>query len=111
VASEIAVEIGRLKRQRNAVILGHNYMEPVLFYSVPDFKGDSLDLARKAAQTDKDVIVFCGVRFMAETAKILNPTRTVLLPAEKADALARSPPRTWQSQNSSGAGGDLQHIC
>jgi quinolinate synthase len=82
--AEIAVEIGRLKRQRNAVILGHNYMEPVLFYSVPDFKGDSLDLARKAAQTDKDVIVFCGVRFMAETAKILNPTKTVLLPAEKA---------------------------
>jgi len=82
--AEIAVEINALKRQRNAVILGHNYMEPVLFYSVPDFKGDSLDLARKAAATDKDVIVFCGVRFMAETAKILNPTHTVLLPALKA---------------------------
>ena len=82
--AEIAVEIQALKEQRNAVILGHNYMEPVLFYSVPDFKGDSLDLSRKAAQTDKDVIVFCGVRFMAETAKILNPTKTVLLPALKA---------------------------
>jgi quinolinate synthase len=82
--AEIAVEIKGLKQQRNAVILGHNYMEPVLFHSVPDFKGDSLDLSRKAAQTDKDVIVFCGVRFMAETAKILNPTRTVLLPALKA---------------------------
>jgi quinolinate synthase len=82
--AEIAVEIKALKQERNAVILGHNYMEPVLFYSIPDFKGDSLDLSRKAAQTDRDVIVFCGVKFMAETAKILNPTKTVLLPAEKA---------------------------
>jgi quinolinate synthase len=82
--AEIAVEINELKLQRNAVILGHNYMEPALFHSIPDFTGDSLDLSRKAAQTDKDVIVFCGVRFMAETAKILNPTKTVLLPAVKA---------------------------
>lgn len=82
--AEIAVEIEALKKERNAVILGHNYMEPALFHSIPDFTGDSLDLSRKAAQTDKDVIVFCGVRFMAETAKILNPSKTVLLPAEKA---------------------------
>ena len=82
--AEIAVEINELKLRRNAVILGHNYMEPALFHSIPDFTGDSLDLSRKAAQTDKDVIVFCGVRFMAETAKILNPTKTVLLPAAKA---------------------------
>ncbi|MDX9991034.1 MAG: quinolinate synthase NadA [Anaerolineales bacterium] len=82
--SEIAVEINRLKKERNAVILGHNYMEPVLFHSIPDFRGDSLDLSRKAASTDKDVIVFCGVKFMAETAKILNPSKTVLLPAQKA---------------------------
>jgi quinolinate synthase len=82
--AEIAVEINELKKQRNAVILGHNYMEPALFHSIPDFTGDSLDLSRKAAQTDKDVIVFCGVKFMAETAKILNPNRTVLLPAAKA---------------------------
>jgi quinolinate synthase len=82
--AELIVEINRLKEERNAVILGHNYMEPVLFHSIPDFKGDSLMLSRKAAETDKDVIVFCGVRFMAETAKILNPDKTVLLPAKVA---------------------------
>lgn len=84
IKAEIAVEINALKVERNAVILGHNYMEPALFYSIPDFTGDSLDLSRKAAQTDKDVIVFCGVKFMAETAKILNPSKTVLLPSDKA---------------------------
>src|SRR5512144_2744958 len=82
--AELAVEINALKKEKNAVILGHNYMEPALYYSIPDFVGDSLELSRKAAQTDKDVIVFCGVRFMAETAKILNPSKTVLLPAQKA---------------------------
>ena len=82
--AEVAAQIVDLKKEKNAVILGHNYMEPALFYSIPDFTGDSLDLSRKAAQTDRDVIVFCGVRFMAETAKILNPSRTVLLPSDKA---------------------------
>jgi quinolinate synthase len=81
--AEVAAEVQRLKVERNAVILGHNYMEPALFHSVPDFQGDSLELSRRAAETDKSVIVFCGVRFMAETAKILNPTKTVLLPTEK----------------------------
>lgn len=84
IKSEIAAEINRLKIEKNAVILGHNYMEPALFNSVPDFVGDSLALARRAAQTDKDIIVFCGVHFMAETAKILNPLKTVLIPSEKA---------------------------
>jgi quinolinate synthase len=82
--AELAEEINRLKQEKNAVILGHNYMEPALFHSVPDFTGDSLELSRKAAQTDREVIVFCGVEFMAETAKILSPDKTVLLPAEKA---------------------------
>src|SRR5712664_1133026 len=82
--ADLAARINRLKTEKNAVILGHNYMELALFHSIPDHVGDSLDLARKAAATDKDIIVFCGVRFMAETAKILNPTKTVLLPSEKA---------------------------
>jgi quinolinate synthase len=82
--SEIAAKVNQVKAEKKAVILGHNYMEPALFYSIPDFVGDSLDLARRAAQTDKDIIVFCGVKFMAETAKLLNPTKTVLIPSEKA---------------------------
>jgi quinolinate synthase len=73
-----------LKIEKNAVILGHNYMEPALFHSIPDYVGDSLELSRKAAKTDKDIIVFCGVKFMAETAKILNPGKKVLIPSEKA---------------------------
>src|SRR5215210_556519 len=82
--AELAAEINQLKLERNAVILGHNYMEPALFHSIPDYTGDSLELSRRAAATEADVIVFCGVRFMAETAKILNPSRTVLLPAKVA---------------------------
>ena len=82
--AELAAQINQLKIQKNAVILGHNYMEPALFHSIPDFVGDSLELSRKAAETDKDIIVFCGVKFMAETAKILNPQKKVLIPSEKA---------------------------
>ncbi len=81
--AELAVEINALKQQRNAVILGHNYMEPALFNSIPDYTGDSLYLSRVAASTEADVIVFCGVEFMAETAKLLNPTKTVLIPSLK----------------------------
>ena len=81
IKAELVYEINRLKQEKNAVILGHNYMEPALFHTIPDFVGDSLALSRMAAQTDKDMIVFCGVEFMAETAKILNPNKTVLIPA------------------------------
>ncbi len=82
--AELVWEINRLKAERGAVILGHNYMEPALYHTIPDFVGDSLELARKAADCDGDPIVFCGVRFMAETAKILSPEKTVLLPAKVA---------------------------
>lgn len=84
VKAEIAYEINRIKKEKNAVILGHNYMEPALFHSIPDYVGDSLQLSRIAAESTADRIVFCGVRFMAETAKILNPQRMVLLPAKVA---------------------------
>jgi quinolinate synthase len=82
--AELAVQINQLKSEKNAIILGHNYMEPALYHSIPDIVGDSLELSRRAAETDKDIIIFCGVRFMAETAKILNPGKIVLLPAQKA---------------------------
>ena len=73
-----------LKRQRNAVILAHNYMTPEIFHCVADIVGDSLALAREAMKVDADVIVLAGVHFMAETAKLLNPTKTVLIPDQRA---------------------------
>lgn len=76
--------INRLKAERNAVILGHNYMTPEIYHCVSDIVGDSLALARSAAETDADVIVMAGVHFMAETAKLINPEKTVLVPSLEA---------------------------
>jgi quinolinate synthase len=76
--------INRLKRERNAVILAHNYQTPEIFHGVADIVGDSLQLAREACRVDADIIVVCGVHFMGETAKILNPHRTVIVPDARA---------------------------
>ncbi len=77
-------EIERLKRERNAIVLAHNYMTPDIYHSVADYVGDSLGLAREGAATDADVIVMAGVHFMAETAKLLSPEKTVLIPDVRA---------------------------
>ena len=72
-------EINALKKERSAVIIAHNY-QPDEVQALADFTGDSLELSRKAAELDEEVIVFCGVHFMAETAAILSPEKTILLP-------------------------------
>ena len=77
--TDLRDEIDRLRRERNAVILAHYYQKPEI-QDIADFVGDSLDLSRKAAATDAEVIAFCGVRFMADTAKILSPQKVVVLP-------------------------------
>ena len=79
----LLAEIDRLRRTRNAVILAHYYQVPQI-QDIADFVGDSLELSRKAAETDADVIAFCGVWFMAETAKLLNPEKIVIVPDKDA---------------------------
>jgi len=80
VVSPLVAEIEEWKRRRNAVVLAHNYMTPEIFHGVADITGDSLALAYQAAETDAEVIVLAGVHFMAETAKLVAPDRTVLIP-------------------------------
>jgi quinolinate synthase len=80
VHAPVIAAINAIKREREAIILAHNYQTPEIYYGVADFTGDSLALAQQGARTDAEVIVLCGVRFMAETAKIMSPDKIVLLP-------------------------------
>jgi quinolinate synthase len=80
VHAPYVARINALKKERNAIVMAHNYQTPEIYHGVADYTGDSLGLAREGAKTDADLIVLCGVHFMAETAKILSPEKTVLIP-------------------------------
>src|SRR4026207_770040 len=101
--TELPAKIKRRARERNAVILAHNYERPEV-QDVADFVGDSLGLSREAAKTDAEMIVFCGVHFMAETAAILSPSKVVLLPdlaagCSLADTITADQLRAWKAEH------------
>src|SRR5438094_9781638 len=103
VAGTLQDEVRELARVRNAVILAHNYQVPDV-QDVADYVGDSLGLSRQAAATDAETIVFCGVHFMAETAKILSPEKTVLIPDPRAgcslaSSITAEQLRAWKAEH------------
>jgi quinolinate synthase len=103
IDKDVVAEIARLKRERNAVILAHNYQYGEI-QDIADYTGDSLGLSQEAARTDADVIVFCGVHFMAETAAILCPEKTVLIPDPQAgcslaDSINAEQLRAWKAEH------------
>lgn len=103
VNTDLATEILELKEKRNAVILAHNYQIPEI-QDIADYVGDSLGLSHKAAEADEDIIVFCGVHFMAETASIISPGKTVLIPdpdagCSLADSITAGQLKEWKAEN------------